>query len=144
MNLDRMKILLQEKNICVLATVSGGKPHCSLMAYTTDENCREVYMFTRRSSKKFSNLMENRSVSLLVDSRGESDSRRTQALTVSGRFDPVDDPIKRSRIQRNFLSAHPQLIELVDHPDCELLCIRVEAFLLLDGPSKAHFVEVDA
>ena len=27
--IDRMKTLLREKDTCVLATVSRGKPHCS-------------------------------------------------------------------------------------------------------------------
>jgi len=139
-----MKALLLGKNVCVLATVSGATPHCSFMAYITDENCREVYMFTRRDSKKFANVTKNRSVSLLVDSRGVSDPRRIQALTVSGVFKPIGDPLKRARIRKSFLSRHPHLKELVDHPDAELLRVRIDSFLLLDGPSKAYFVEVEA
>ena len=144
MNFDRMKCLLTKKNICVLATVSGKQPHCSLMAYTTDDSCREVYMYTRRQTRKYANLMENRAVSILIDSRGETDRRQTQALTIAGKVQPIDDPRKKSHIQQLFLSVHPHLIDLVDHPDAELLCIRIESFLLLDGPSNAYYVEVDS
>ena len=39
MMLKEMQAFAKEKNICVLATVHGKKPYCSLMAYVTDENC---------------------------------------------------------------------------------------------------------
>ena len=40
--LERMKALAKEKDICVLATASGSNPYCSLMAYVTDDACREI------------------------------------------------------------------------------------------------------
>jgi nitroimidazol reductase NimA-like FMN-containing flavoprotein (pyridoxamine 5'-phosphate oxidase superfamily) len=33
MMLEEMKALAREKNSCVLATIAGNKPYCSLMAY---------------------------------------------------------------------------------------------------------------
>jgi nitroimidazol reductase NimA-like FMN-containing flavoprotein (pyridoxamine 5'-phosphate oxidase superfamily) len=144
MSLDRMTSFLLAKNICVLATASGTRPHCSLMAYITDKNGREVYMFTRRNSRKYANVVESRAVSILIDDRGESDRRRTQALTVSATFDPVVDPGKKSRIKRAFLAAHPHLSELIDHPDAELLRFRIDSLLLLDGPNRSYFAEVEA
>ena len=57
--LERMKALVREKDICVLATVEGSKPHCSLMAYITDDNCLEFYLVTHRHTAKYRNLMEN-------------------------------------------------------------------------------------
>ena len=67
--LAEMKQLAMEKTICVLATVAGNKPYCSLMAYATDENCTEIYMATQRSTQKFRNLAANPAVppSLLAD-----------------------------------------------------------------------------
>ena len=70
--LKEMKALVKDKNICVLATAAGGKPHCSLMAYVTDENCEEIYMVTLRSTRKYRNLTENPAVSLLIDNREKS------------------------------------------------------------------------
>jgi nitroimidazol reductase NimA-like FMN-containing flavoprotein (pyridoxamine 5'-phosphate oxidase superfamily) len=121
--LERIKALVKEKDICVLATVSGDKPHCSLMAYVTDDDCREIYMVTQRESRKYENLMKNRSVSLLIDTREENlGSRRPEAkaLTVSGTFKKI----------------------FLDHPNAEILCIRVTSFLLLDGLTDAHYETV--
>jgi len=69
--LEEMKALAKQKDICVLATVSDGNPHCSLMAYATDDDCREIYMITQKGTKKYKNLIKNPSVSLLIDTREE-------------------------------------------------------------------------
>lgn len=34
--------LIQANKACVLATVSEGEPHCSLMSHATDEHGREI------------------------------------------------------------------------------------------------------
>jgi nitroimidazol reductase NimA-like FMN-containing flavoprotein (pyridoxamine 5'-phosphate oxidase superfamily) len=67
--IEKMKALVKRKDICVLATVSENNPHCSLMAYVTDNDCREIYMVTNRQSTKFRNLSANPLVSLLIDTR---------------------------------------------------------------------------
>jgi nitroimidazol reductase NimA-like FMN-containing flavoprotein (pyridoxamine 5'-phosphate oxidase superfamily) len=143
--IEFMKTLAREKDICVLATVSGRNPHCSLMAYTTDEDCSEIYMATHRSTRKFKNLSENPSVSLLIDTREEhkgSHRSEAKALTVSGASQRVEDNQKKARVKARLLSRHPHLREFLDHPDAEILCIKIRAFLLLEGLTDAHFEEI--
>lgn len=69
--LEGMKKLLKSKDTCVLATASGNEPHCSLMSYAVNDDCREIYMMTFRSTRKYENLLSNPVVSLLVDTREE-------------------------------------------------------------------------
>lgn len=143
--LGRMRALAREKGICVLATVSSGKPHCSLMAYVTDEDCREIYMVSHKKTRKYENLMENPSVSLLIDTREEHQGSRrpeTNALTVSGVFQRIEDDAKNEIVRSKLLARHPHLKEFMDHPDAELLCISVASFLLLDGLKDAYFEAV--
>ena len=140
--LERMKALGREKDICVLATVSGGKPHCSLMAYVADDDCREIYMVTHRETNKYKNLKENPAVSLLIDTREErsaSPGVGARALTVSGVFQEIDKADKREGVRARLLERHPPLGEFVNHPSAELLSIRVISFLLLDGLTHAHY-----
>ena len=140
--LEKMKNLVKEKDVCVLATASADKPHCSLMAYVADEDCREIYMVTHRQSRKYDNLMKNPSVSLLIDTREEHLGPRrpdAKALTVSGTFGRIDDKKKRTRVRAKLLERHPHVEEFVNHPDAEILCIRVESFLLLNGLTEAHY-----
>jgi nitroimidazol reductase NimA-like FMN-containing flavoprotein (pyridoxamine 5'-phosphate oxidase superfamily) len=143
--LEEMKALVKEKDICVLATTSADKPHCSLMAYVTDEECREIYMVTHKQSRKYENLIKNPSVSLLIDTREEHlGSRRSdaKALTVSGTFRKIDDKNKRTQVRSKLLGRHPHVKEFLNHPDAEIFCIRVESFLLLDGLIDAYYETV--
>ena len=143
--IEFMKQLAKEKDICVLATVSGEKPHCSLMAYTTDDECGEIYMATHRATKKFKNLLANPSVSLLIDTREEhkgSHRPEAKAMTVSGAFERLEDRQKEALARARLLSRHPHLKEFLAHPDAEVICIRIRSFLLLDGLTDAHFEEV--
>ena len=143
--LDRMKALAREKDICVLATVSGGNPHCSLMAYVTDDDCQEIYMVTHKETKKYKNLLENPSVSLLIDTREEhrgSRRARAKALTVTGRFQKIEEEGKKKLARARLLERHPQLTGLIDDAGAELLCIKVTSFLLLNGLKEAHFETV--
>jgi len=143
--IDKMKTLVREKDTCVLATVSGGRPHCSLMSYIVDPECREIFMVTNRRTKKYRNLMENPWVSLMIDTREEDRNLaigQKKALTVSGVFEKVD-PARKKVIRAQFLARHPELRELVDDPEAEIIASRVQSFQLLEGVQDAHFAQQD-
>jgi nitroimidazol reductase NimA-like FMN-containing flavoprotein (pyridoxamine 5'-phosphate oxidase superfamily) len=142
MTLEKMKQLARKKDICVLATASGGMPHCSLMAYVIDDGCREMYMATFKNTTKFKNLMENPDVSLLIDTREEHSGRlrpEAKAMTVDGTFQEIEDENKKNRIRGELLDRHPHLRQFLAHPDAEVFCIKIRSFLLLDGLTDAHF-----
>ena len=143
--LEEMKALVRQNDICVLATASQNQPHCSLMAYTTDDECREIYMVTKKLTRKYRNLMENPSVSLLIDTRGEdtgSDRLKAKALTVEGAFEGIEDKARKDIIRNRLLEKHPHLGSLARHPDAEVFSIKVISFLLLSGPTDSHFEKV--
>jgi len=143
--IQKMKALVRAKDSCVLATVSSGKPHCSLMSYITDPECREIFMVTHSHTRKYKNLQENPCVSLLIDTREEDRNLavgQKKALTISGTFQKVD-PTRRKEIREQFLAGHPQLKELVDDPEAVLISIRVQSFQLLEGVRDAYFAESD-
>ena len=142
MMLKEMKALAKEKNICVLATVTGDKPYCSLMAYVTDENCEEIYMVTLRNTQKYKNLTENPAVSLLIDTREKSSRSGAKALTVEGVYAEIESEEKRKKVQAKLLDVHPHLLGLIDHPESEILCVKIRSFLLLNGLQEAHFKKV--
>jgi len=143
--IQKMKALVRAKDSCVLATVSSGKPHCSLMSYITDPECREIFMVTHSHTRKYKNLQENPCVSLLIDTREEDRNLavgQKKALTISGTFQKVD-PTRRKEIREQFLARHPQLKELADDPEAVLISIRVQSFQLLEGVRDAYFAESD-
>lgn len=143
--IERMKALVREKDSCVLATVSGGKPHCSLMSYITDPECREIFMVTHSQTRKYKNLQENPCVSLLIDTREEDRNLavgQKKALTISGTFQKVDPAIK-GVVREQFLARHPQLKELLDDPEAVMISIRLQSFQLLEGVRDAYFAQSD-
>lgn len=140
--LDKMKELIREKNVCVLSTVSDNKPHCSLMVYATDSECREFYMVTSRKTQKFRNLIENPNVSLLIDSREKfkgPNRKEAHALTVSGRVEEIRGNKKRKDTTRLLLERHPHLEELFQQDNTAVLCVKADSFLFLKGLTEAHY-----
>ncbi|MCK8601490.1 pyridoxamine 5'-phosphate oxidase family protein [Desulfoferrobacter suflitae] len=138
---ETIRKLVQENNMCVLATCHDHRPHCSLMAYLTNERADGIYMVTRRHTQKYRNLTANPQVSLLIDTRTqvEPDQRsRIQALTISGTCSVTVDPKERDEILRQIVIRHPHLKELADHPDAAIISIQLHSFLLLDGALKAY------
>jgi len=144
--LEQMKDIVKANDLCVLATVSEGKPHCSLMSYISDEEGQEIYLISNKETKKYSNLMENPTVSLLIDTREEEKGKRRvyiKALTVSGEFQTIKDPGKKDIIRAKFLKRHPHLTNFLNDPGAEIFSIRIKSFQLLDGVKDAFFETID-
>jgi nitroimidazol reductase NimA-like FMN-containing flavoprotein (pyridoxamine 5'-phosphate oxidase superfamily) len=144
--MEKMKDLVRSQNVCVLATVSGDQPHCSLMSYATDADCREMYMVTFKKTKKYRNLKDNPAVSLLIDTRKEDRGEKqheVRALTVNGLFEDVKDQKKRDMIRALLLERHPHLDVLVEDPDAEFFTVRIKTMQMLEGVMDASFATVD-
>ena len=137
--LEKMKELVRKKNICVFSTVSGNKPYCSLMVYITDVTCEEIYMVTHKNTTKFNNLKKNPLVSLLIDSRETQPRSNAQALTIAGVFIPLIDENKKQKIRDRMLESFPHMKDFIHHPESELIRIKINSFLLLDGLTESYF-----
>ena len=131
--------LIKLNNVCVLATVSEGKPHCSLMSYAADIDSREIYMITQRETKKYRNLEGNQSVSLLIDTRQTDSKNQIKALTITGTFQSSIDENKKSNIKISLLKINPNLKEFIDDPSSEIIIVQVKAVQLLDDIKESYF-----
>jgi len=137
-----MKALARDQSICVLATITGRQPYCSLMAYVTNRKCSEIYMVTHKQTQKYKNLIENPAVSILIDNRDPSPRSTTLAMTIEGVFQKIIDLSKDKKVRQKLLSAHPHLTEFIRHPEAEVFQIRIRSFLLLNGLTQASFEDV--
>ena len=143
--LEKMLELIRTHDICVLATTSEGLPHCSLMAYVCDDQCRHLYMATGRDSVKFRNLQKNPAVSLLVDTREThrgGERAGTKALTAAGVYEPMKNPVEIATIKSMLLAAHPQLKVILETDAYEIISVKPTSFLLLDGLTESTFLEL--
>jgi general stress protein 26 len=144
--IEKMKNIVKENDLCVMATVSEGKPHCSLMTYITDDDCSEIFMISHKQTKKYGNLTANPIVSLLIDTREEETGQKRidiKALTVVGEFQTIKDETKKSLIHSKFLKTHPHLVDFLNDPGAEIFSIKIKSFQLLDGVKDAFFEPID-
>ena len=139
---DDIRKMISENNVCVMATVANGAPHCSLMSYATDDECREIYMATLKDTKKYRNLVANPTVSLLIDTRDASPKDKTRALTVTGIFQNVEQEQRRTDIHKALIKKHPDLKTFFNNPDARIITVRVVALQLLYSVTDAYFEEV--
>ena len=138
-----MREILRANDLAVLATCAENQPHCSLMAFVPNENCRTIYMLTQRNSRKFRNISANPRVSLMVDTRLDSPESRPaiKALTISGTCKPSPQSMQK-QFKHLLLQNHPQLKTLSAQKDAVVLEITIASFLLLDGIDNAFFMEL--
>ena len=144
--LEKMKDIVKGNDLCVLATVSEGKPHCSLMSYISDDEGQEIYLISQKQTKKYVNLMENPTVSLLIDTREEGKGQRRiyiKALTISGEFQTINDPGKKDLLRSRFLKRHPHLTDFLNDSGAELFSIKIKSYQLLNGVKDAFFETID-
>lgn len=136
----KVKTLIREQGACVLATASENIPHCSLMAYASNDSCDEIYLMTLSDTRKYKNMSKNPAVSILIDTRDapmETDHAHAMALTVSGRFDTISDAAERVAIREQLLKKHPELKSFFEDPRGEPIKIILESYIFLEGPTKA-------
>ncbi len=134
--------LIQLNRTCVLATVSGVEPHCSLMSYATDDDCREIYMATSKETKKYRNMTANPHISLLVDSRQDvaaGPAAPVRALTIAGTFQKDVDEKKAADIRERLFRKNADLRKIFDNPDTAIIVVRICTVQLLDGLTDAYF-----
>ncbi len=90
--------------------------------------------------------MKNPSVSLLIDTRERERGQGridVKALTVSGEFQTLADPMKKDLVRSKFLKRHPHLSDLLNDPNAEIFSIKIHSFQLLDGVKDAFFESID-
>jgi len=143
--LETMKDIIRKNDLCVLATVSEGAPHCSLMSYVSDDAGHEIYLVSQRETKKYLNMMQNPPVSLLIDNREEKTGQARsaiKALTVKGKFHAITEPAEKDAIRARFQKQHPHLMEFLNDHGIEVFAIKIESLQLLDGVTNIFFETV--
>ena len=134
--LDRVKEILMDNSLCVLCTVSGNLPHCSLMTYVLSDDSKIMYMVTVRESRKYRNLLENSTVSLLVDNRQQltlPSNENVFSITFEGFLKHLS-PLEIENVRIQLADSHGELKEILKNPDSIIFGIELKTFLLLNGP----------
>ncbi|MDQ7788224.1 MAG: pyridoxamine 5'-phosphate oxidase family protein [Thermodesulfovibrionales bacterium] len=124
---DRLRILNRKQRHAVLATDAQGQPYPSLVAYALTLDGKGVLFATPRSTRKYKNVIANNRVSLLIDTRSNTDRGYLQAesLTILGKAHPVRKGAKWISLAEILIKKHPGLAEFVHFPATALIYVEI-------------------
>jgi hypothetical protein len=126
--------LLAAQPLGILATQARERPYCNLVALTPSDDLTALLIATPRSTAKYTNMLEHPGVSLLVDNRcaAAPDFAGGLVVTCIGRAAAVPEGEFEQARQRHF-ARHPGLRAQLDSPDCALVRIDVERYIIARG-----------
>lgn len=134
-----VRSLLTTQRLGVLGTSGEAGPYASLVAFAASRDLKSIFFATARTTRKYGNLSRDPRVSLLVDSRSnsEADFRLAAAVTATGKATETKGTQKLKGVQ-TLLRKHPQLRSFVASSDCAILVIRVGAYYAVDQFREAR------
>ena len=126
-----LKDVFASQRFCVLATQGQGQPYGSLVAFAETGDLKQLVFATNRDTRKFSNLISEPRVALVIDSRSNSDSDLRDAVAVTA-LGPAHEAAgdERERLARVYLAKHPGLAEFIGSPDMAVCAVVVEDYVI--------------
>jgi nitroimidazol reductase NimA-like FMN-containing flavoprotein (pyridoxamine 5'-phosphate oxidase superfamily) len=125
----RLRELLGDQRLAVLATSAADRPHGSLVAFAPTEDLKHILFATPRATRKYAHLVANPAVALVIDSRSndEADFHNAMAVTATGRARDVEGQ-ERDRLLSVYVAKHPGLRDFVTSPTCALVKVVIETY----------------
>jgi len=132
--INNIKKILETQQFGVLATQGSEYPYCSLIGFASTIDCKEIVFATIRNTRKFQNISHHPMISLLIDTQSNraNDIKDAYALTALGEATEVSKE-GNSNYMQSFLSKLPYLEEFVTSPNCALLAIKVNRYILVSN-----------
>ncbi len=111
-----------------MATAYDNVPYTSLVAYAFDHQEKVFLFLTSRKTTKYSNILRNPNVSLLIDTRENSDKDYLfgEAFTVIGKAMPLRASKRRERLLKIFLNKHPKLADFSKDKNTAIIAVDIE------------------
>ena len=126
--IQSIKQLFNTQKLAVLATNMKGMPYTSLVAFVATDDLKEIIFATFKKTKKHDNLLNEPSVSMLIDNRKNKTSDFQDGIAVSARGWGKIITNQRERYQSLYLKKHPSLSEFITSPECDLIKIKVSEY----------------
>ncbi len=128
---ERLRLLDKKQLHAALATVSSDQPYTSLVAYALTHDLDGALFATPRETSKYKNIMNNRNVSLLIDTRSNSSKgyMQSEAVTILGIAAPVRRGRRWEELASLFIKKHPQLEGFLNAPSTTLVFVSFRKVL---------------
>ena len=128
---DYISKMLANNRFGVLATESKGQPHASFIAITATDNLLQLYFATYRNTQKYSNLMQNDNVSILIENRNAHENvQQISILTAFGKAKELKEE-NYDAVLNAHLVVHPEQKTFLKSTDCTIFVVNVDAYQLV-------------
>jgi nitroimidazol reductase NimA-like FMN-containing flavoprotein (pyridoxamine 5'-phosphate oxidase superfamily) len=136
--------LLETQKLGVLATQNQGQPYCNLIAIAATGDLRHILFATNRATRKYANLRADPRVAVLTDNRKNevSDFAEAAALTALGQAGELQGKERREML-KVYLERHPELENFVTAPECALLRIKVDKYVVVSRFQEVREIQMD-
>jgi uncharacterized pyridoxamine 5'-phosphate oxidase family protein len=123
--------LFASQRFAVLATESDGQPYGNLVAFVEVNELKNILFATARNTRKYSSMIDNRKIALLIDSRTNqmSDLKNAIAVTAIGTVEEVDST-KRVNLAKLYIQKHPYLTDFISNTANALMQITISDYIL--------------
>ena len=124
--------LFTSQKLAVLATYGIDQPYCSLMAFAVSDDLKHIIVATKRHTHKSANIQQHPRLSLLVDNRKNQvdDFQQAIAVTILATSSELQPP-ELEPFLNLYLFKHPYMNSFCQAPDCALLKLSVERYLMV-------------
>jgi uncharacterized pyridoxamine 5'-phosphate oxidase family protein len=125
--LKRLDALDKDQLHAILATELNGQPYTSMIAYALSPDKKGIVFATPGKTQKYRNILKNNRVSLLIDTRSntEKDYMYAESLTILGNAIPVRKGGKWSELAGVLIRKHPGLNKFIHSPETKLIFIKI-------------------
>lgn len=147
-SIANLRLLLKElfatQNFASMATLHENGLHNCLVAFSVTEDMKTIYLCTPRTTRKYTNLLENPTVSMLIhnSSNKAADLKNAIAVTIAGQAEEVEDKDRRSA-RESFLGKHPYMKEFVLAPNTALIRVQVRRYDIVTHFQDVTILDVD-
>ena len=135
--------LLESQRLAVLSTQNQGQPYSNIIAFAATDDLRHLVFATTRATRKYTNLMADSRVAVLVDNRRNdpADFAEAAALTALGKAWELQG-VERQQLLQVYLEKHPYLEAFVASPTCALLRVKVDKYIVVTRFQEVREIQI--
>ena len=127
---ELLREIVSTQYFAVLNTIGQGLPHSNLVSFAATEDLRSLVFVTSRNTRKYRNIQDNHSISLLIDNRTNRPSDTSQAIAIAAIGIAREETDNRSLLRDIFLARHPQLSYFVEAPDSAIMLVTIRKYIV--------------
>ena len=137
---NKIKELLDQQKLGVLATQGEKYPYNSLVAYAFSEDLRYIFFATMKHTRKYDNIMKHHYVSMLIDSRTNdvTDFKDAVALTVMAKMENTTLLEYRGL----YLNRFPHLKDFIEDPNTTIMTLKVDKYIYVQRFQEVLELEI--